>query len=411
MLQRELFTEAEVEVTKAHAGNQSFLLLTWALTEVEAALQESVARGVVSDVRVTELLAFFRVTAFKFRGHCGQITNWMKNPVPFPYYHGLNLLVMCNLGLISWTLISMDFDTPLTAITYVLIATSFFGLKQVAVQMTDPFGDDAIDFDIEGMLAASFRNSVILLKDTHETLGRTTTIVNPLEEADDIDCFTSMGEKCALRTELMAANGSFNGPTAGRSASTKATSRLSVAGLIKILKPVELVDDKMISHHNHQVKPQLSQQIPAEQAQNQSPVRVPDVRPTQPTVIVARTVESGAAAGSSALHRGGLAKEEGTTAGRVAIRRMSEIAINGANNGINGVNNGINGINYNGINGTRLAANGINGGRIGVNGISGVSNGTNGTRLGVIGGGIPPVIRPGDASGLVSMNKGRRGKK
>ena len=90
---------------------------------------------------------------------------------------------------------------------------------------------------------------------------------------------------------------------------------------------------------------------------------------------------------------------------------MSEIAINGANNGINGVNNGINGINYNGINGTRLAANGINGGRIGVNGISGVSNGTNGTRLGVIGGGIPPVIRPGDASGLVSMNKGRRGKK
>ena len=31
------------------------------------------------------VLMQFREVAFKFRGHCGQIINLLKQPVPFPY--------------------------------------------------------------------------------------------------------------------------------------------------------------------------------------------------------------------------------------------------------------------------------------------------------------------------------------
>ena len=108
---------------------------------------------------------------------------------------------MCSLALISWTLISMEFDTTLTAFTFVLIAVFFFGLKEVAVKMTDPFGDDDIDFDIEEMLASWYKNCVLLLKDVHTPLGHHTTVINPLE--CELDCFAKTAEKCELREKLM----------------------------------------------------------------------------------------------------------------------------------------------------------------------------------------------------------------
>ena len=49
-----------------------------------------------------QLLGTFRDQAYAFRGHCGQVTNWLSQPVPFPYYHVLNLMLVLNLGLISY---------------------------------------------------------------------------------------------------------------------------------------------------------------------------------------------------------------------------------------------------------------------------------------------------------------------
>ena len=86
MVQRELLTEEEVPVAKLHVGQGGLLLLSWALAEVEAtltAMQAENHESALADVRVAEVLAFFRATAFSLRGHCGKITNWLKNP-PFP---------------------------------------------------------------------------------------------------------------------------------------------------------------------------------------------------------------------------------------------------------------------------------------------------------------------------------------
>ena len=59
----------------------------------------------------------------------------------------------------------MNFHWSLTFVIYLVICTSFIGLKEVAVAMADPFGDDDIDFDTEKMLAAAYNNAVACLKD------------------------------------------------------------------------------------------------------------------------------------------------------------------------------------------------------------------------------------------------------
>jgi hypothetical protein len=38
------------------------------------------------NLRATQTLDAFRELGFAFRGHCGQITNWLKEPVPLPYF-------------------------------------------------------------------------------------------------------------------------------------------------------------------------------------------------------------------------------------------------------------------------------------------------------------------------------------
>ena len=43
--------------------------------------------------------------AFAFRGHCGQIHNLLQQPVPFPYFHILNLMLVITLTIVAYILV------------------------------------------------------------------------------------------------------------------------------------------------------------------------------------------------------------------------------------------------------------------------------------------------------------------
>ena len=48
-------------------------------------------------IRAEHVHSQFRDVVFSFRGHCGQIVNLLKQPVPFPYFHLLNLMLLVQL--------------------------------------------------------------------------------------------------------------------------------------------------------------------------------------------------------------------------------------------------------------------------------------------------------------------------
>jgi len=176
--ERNLLTKDEIALLKDYKGYKPFLPLIWAMAEVEAALLTDPETGTTVDAKdlnarfsVSDLLSNFRELAFTFRGHCGQITNWLNQPVPFPYFHVLTALLILDLLLISYAFVTMMFHAAITSCIYFVICTIFLGLKEVAVAMSNPFGDDAIDFDLEKMLAGAFKNSVAILKDQHIVAG------------------------------------------------------------------------------------------------------------------------------------------------------------------------------------------------------------------------------------------------
>ena len=72
----------------------------------------------------------------------------------------------------------------LTFIIYTIICLIFLGLREVAVCMADPFGNDDIDFDLEPMLAAAYKNAVACLRDDHPVNGSTLplSLTNPITD-------------------------------------------------------------------------------------------------------------------------------------------------------------------------------------------------------------------------------------
>ena len=143
---RNLLSTSEIVTLKEYKGYKPFLPLVWALGEVEDALLGHVEeeRFAEQRFRMSDLLSNFRELAFAFRGHCGQISNWMKNPVPFAYFHCLTLLLSVDMLLVSYGLVSAGLDPWFSLFTYIIICIVFLGLREVAVAMSDPFGDDEV---------------------------------------------------------------------------------------------------------------------------------------------------------------------------------------------------------------------------------------------------------------------------
>ena len=124
---KELLTPHECDLIKTHGGSKPYLPLLWAQREVimttlqtrtpaqlrpqRPALSHSPRCPLLNETRSfplavsllqvaaaidasnqlpktdAHLMHAFRELAFTFRGHCGQITNELAEPVPFPYFH------------------------------------------------------------------------------------------------------------------------------------------------------------------------------------------------------------------------------------------------------------------------------------------------------------------------------------
>ena len=179
MRSHQLLTESEIKALQTYGGARHFLPMTWALAEVESVLAAvppadfgggddgPACTSVVpnSEHAKAAVLNTFRTLTLEMRGYCGHITQFLKQPVPFPYFQFLVVLIGIDLFLISYGLTTLDFHWLLTLFIYVVIQTAFLGLKEVAVAMSDPFGDDDVDFDANAMLQEAYNNALACLRD------------------------------------------------------------------------------------------------------------------------------------------------------------------------------------------------------------------------------------------------------
>ena len=179
MIARNLITETEAEKLAKYAGFKPLVALVWALDEAknlvgewsqaETARHRDLGQGMRDEV----ILQQFREVAFKFRGHCGQIVNLLSQPIPFPYFHLLHVIMLCQLLLLAYTLGTYDgLEFYLAIPSMGIITTILIGLRSLAAQLSNPFGDDLTDFPLEAFMVGAFKNSKALLMEAPHELGR-----------------------------------------------------------------------------------------------------------------------------------------------------------------------------------------------------------------------------------------------
>lgn len=119
---------------------KSFVCLQWACEAAKFGLGKDGLRYVQL---ITAKVMFLRRSQ-------QDVSDTMKMPLPFQYFHIMNLMLLVNLGLLSFTLGSYQNYSVVPVFGFVEMI--FMGIREMAVAMSDPFGDDDVDFPVAAWL-------------------------------------------------------------------------------------------------------------------------------------------------------------------------------------------------------------------------------------------------------------------
>ena len=72
----------------------------------------------------------FQSVAHEMRSHCSQIYSTLRQPVPFAYFHLLNLMVIVNLLLLAYGMAGLA-PPPVTIVCFTISCIVFIGLRDL----------------------------------------------------------------------------------------------------------------------------------------------------------------------------------------------------------------------------------------------------------------------------------------
>jgi len=158
LLQTKLLSQEEVAKLKGYRGFKPFLLQVWAMRAVSdhLAADSSKAAGAA--------LGPFQAQALALRANCADIVNTMTQPIPFPYFHTLTLMLSLNLLLIAYAMI--EFATIMSIPVFFIVCLVLLGLKETAVALSDPFGGDDVDFNVDVYMASMLANTKAMISES-----------------------------------------------------------------------------------------------------------------------------------------------------------------------------------------------------------------------------------------------------
>mmetsp|Transcript_11027 Transcript_11027/g.31395 ORF Transcript_11027/g.31395 Transcript_11027/m.31395 type:complete len:376 (+) Transcript_11027:76-1203(+) len=135
------------------ACDRAGLVLQWALmVSREAAV-------LVDEKGAALTLANLMV---KIRAQQQEAADTLALPIPFQYFHLLSMMIIINLGLWAFAMgLTASWFAP---VVYVFCSGTFIGMLNLAGKLSDPFGDDAVDFDVHRWTSACLALVVELME-------------------------------------------------------------------------------------------------------------------------------------------------------------------------------------------------------------------------------------------------------
>merc|ERR1719253_272447 len=110
-----------------------------------------------------DMLAGFYERVYKVRKCQAEVVQILDLPMPFQYFHIMNLMLILNLVLWAYSLGCQD--SYWSPVIYMFVQLMFQGIRELSTALSDPFGDDEVDFPITQWMIAVYARMYGVLED------------------------------------------------------------------------------------------------------------------------------------------------------------------------------------------------------------------------------------------------------
>jgi len=140
----------QVNACETRGENAANMVDVWAINE----LRKSDIKGPELNTLQGKIISLART--------CRSISATQAMPVPFEYYHMANVLLMVTFAMLGYILAAMNSTSVI--IIYILVALSFFGLRELAIDLSEPFSNYHLDFPAEANLQGTIEEAIAIVK-------------------------------------------------------------------------------------------------------------------------------------------------------------------------------------------------------------------------------------------------------
>jgi len=148
----------ERELLERHCHNlgasavPSFLLMQWSMKLYRTKSP--------NNARIAELeKAYWRV-----RSNQEEVVEILDLPMPFQYFHLMNLMMLMNLTLWAYAFALMD--SYLASVIFITIQLVFQGIRELSIALADPYGTDETDFPLNAWVNTLYVRVVSAVEDS-----------------------------------------------------------------------------------------------------------------------------------------------------------------------------------------------------------------------------------------------------
>jgi len=173
LIRQGLLKPSEREIlSRFHSHQRSLVLMHWSAMAIRDGCNKAKAPPNVVKGLVDKLL--------KSRALEQSVVDTVDLQMPFQYFHLLNLMVVVNLAL--WAYGMGTTGSLMAPVTYFFAALIFMGMLELATALSDPFGEDEVDFPVVQWMNDFLENTIVLLE-----FDSPITVESQLEDEESMD--------------------------------------------------------------------------------------------------------------------------------------------------------------------------------------------------------------------------------
>merc|ERR1712187_965562 len=105
----------------------------------------------------------FEKTLWAVRRCQDDVVEMMELPMPFQYFHIMNLMLMLNLC--HWAYALGIQESVFAPLIFLFVQLMFQGLRELSIALADPFGEDATDFPLNEWMSGLYQRVYALCED------------------------------------------------------------------------------------------------------------------------------------------------------------------------------------------------------------------------------------------------------